>query len=202
MRLRIATEHSNPLAWSVVPILMGHLCTPITAVGQPLAQTTAESPFRLWPTGALQAQAPKNFSLQSPPYRVRPIPPEGPHIDPSEAESNEKAEIIAEICEPRLNGHGLAALYRKYSGRRVTVSAAAAATEFCFVVDASPQHPLPLAKVVQKLKQAAVIENFSFIEDKVDAALVILTKSEGTRCIERSLRVIKDGEPSPEGGSE
>jgi general secretion pathway protein D len=82
-------------------------------------------------------------------------------------------KIVEPIVQPKLNGNELAALYKKYTGRRVIVSAAAAQTEFAFVQEASPNDPLTYAQVAQLLKKAAVIENFVFVPDgEIDKLLV------------------------------
>jgi general secretion pathway protein D len=71
----------------------------------------------------------------------------------------------ADINEPKLSGTALAGLYRKYTGRRVIVSAAAATAEFSFVQEATPQDPLTFASAAELLKKAATIENFVFVPD-------------------------------------
>jgi len=82
-------------------------------------------------------------------------------------------KIVEPIVQPKLNGNDLAALYKKYTGRRVIVSAAAAQTEFAFVQEASPTDPLTYAEVAQLLKKAALIENFVFVPDgEIDKLLV------------------------------
>jgi general secretion pathway protein D len=82
-------------------------------------------------------------------------------------------KIVEPIVQPKLNGSELAALYKKYTGRRVIVSAAAAQTEFAFVQEASPNDPLTYAEVAQLLKKAALIENFVFVPDgEIDKLLV------------------------------
>ena len=82
-------------------------------------------------------------------------------------------KITEPIVQPKLNGNELAALYKKYTGRRVIVSAAAAQTEFAFVQEASPTDSLTYAEVAQLLKKAALIENFVFVPDgEIDKLLV------------------------------
>ncbi|HEY8962161.1 MAG TPA: secretin N-terminal domain-containing protein, partial [Luteolibacter sp.] len=82
-------------------------------------------------------------------------------------------KIVEPIVQPKLNGNELAALYKKYTGRRVIVSAAAAQTEFAFVQEASPNDPLTYGEVAQLLKKAALIENFVFVPDgDIDKLLV------------------------------
>jgi type II secretion system protein D len=88
-------------------------------------------------------------------------------------------KIIADINEPKLTGSALAGLYRKYTGHRVIVSAAASAAEFSFVQEATPQDPLTFAQAAELLKKAATIENFVFVPDAEDPTLEILTLSTG-----------------------
>ena len=85
-----------------------------------------------------------------------------------------QTKIIADINEPKLSGTALAGLYRKYTGRRVIVSAAAATAEFSFVQEATPQDPLTFAEAAELLKKAATIENFVFVPDVEDPNLDIL----------------------------
>ena len=88
-------------------------------------------------------------------------------------------KIIADINEPKLTGSALAGLYRKYTGHRVIVSAAAAVAEFAFVQEATPQDPLTFAQAAELLKKAATIENFVFVPDAEDPTLEILTIATG-----------------------
>lgn len=60
-----------------------------------------------------------------------------------------------------LTGEDLADLYRKFTGRRVTISAAASAAEFRFV----QQAPLTYGQAAQLLKKAALLEGFVFVPD-------------------------------------
>jgi type II secretion system protein D len=88
-------------------------------------------------------------------------------------------KIIADINEPKLTGSALAGLYRKYTGHRVIPSAAAAAAEFSFVQEASPQDPLTFAEAAELLRKAATLENFIFVPDAEDPTLEILTFASG-----------------------
>lgn len=110
--------------------------------------------------------------------QVQPRPARG-QVNPPAAGVNQDAvplaerKIVESIVQPKLNGNELAALYKKYTGRRVIVSAAAAQTEFAFVQEASPNDPLTYAEVAQLLKKAALIENFVFVPDgDIDKLLV------------------------------
>jgi hypothetical protein len=86
-----------------------------------------------------------------------------------------ETKIVANIVEPNLNGKALAALYRKFTGHRVIVAAAAAIAEFSFVQEASPQDPLTYAHAAALLRKSAAIENFVFIPDENNANLEFLT---------------------------
>ena len=66
-------------------------------------------------------------------------------------------EIVMDINLPSLHGNELAAIYRTCTGRRVIISAAAAAAEFSLVHEASSQHPVTKAEVVELIKKSAVI---------------------------------------------
>ena len=74
-----------------------------------------------------------------------------------------ETKITAPIEEFKLNGDGLAGLYHKFTGRRVIVVTAAAAAEFRFIQDASPQDPLTYDVAAQLLRKAAVVEGFVFV---------------------------------------
>jgi len=100
-----------------------------------------------------------------------------------------QTKIVADINEPKLSGNALAGLYRKYTGRRVIVSAAAAAAEFSFVQEATPQDPLTFADAAELLKKAATIESFVFVPDGQDPNLDILTHSSGIRPTGRGVEV-------------
>ncbi len=90
-----------------------------------------------------------------------------------------ETKITADINEPKLSGNALAGLYRKYTGRRVIVSAAASTAEFAFVQEATLEDPLTFAQAAELLKKAATIENFVFVPDGDDPNLDILTLSTG-----------------------
>ncbi|MEO5912644.1 MAG: secretin N-terminal domain-containing protein [Luteolibacter sp.] len=101
--------------------------------------------------------------------------------------------IIEDINEPKLTGNALAGLYRRYTGRRVIVSAAAAAAEFSFVQEATPQDPLTFAKAAELLRKAAIIENFVFVPDGQDKNLEFLTlPTGGIRPTQRGVEVYTD----------
>ncbi|MEI6674953.1 MAG: secretin N-terminal domain-containing protein [Verrucomicrobiota bacterium] len=108
-----------------------------------------------------------------------------------------ETKIVEPIEEVTLKGSELAILYRKYTGRRVIVAAAAATTEFSFIQDASPQDPLTYAQAAELLKKAAGIENFVFIPDEKDPNLDILAVS--TRPTGIGYDVFNENSPLPEG---
>jgi general secretion pathway protein D len=109
-------------------------------------------------------------------------------------------KITEAIVEPKLSGTALANLYRKYTGRRVIVSAAASSAEFSFVQDASVEDPLTYAEAAELLKKAATIENFVFVPDGADSNLDILTLATGgIRPTNRGVAVFTENDPLPEG---
>ncbi|MFN6045374.1 MAG: secretin N-terminal domain-containing protein [Verrucomicrobiota bacterium] len=108
--------------------------------------------------------------------------------------------ITEDIVEPKLSGNALAGLYRKYTGRRVIVSKAAADAEFSFVQEASPQDPLTFDKAAELLRKAATIENFVFVPDAQDPNLDVLTLATGgLRPTGRGVDVYNENDPLPDG---
>jgi type II secretion system protein D len=108
-----------------------------------------------------------------------------------------ETKIEEPIEKPTLNGTELAALYRKYTGRRVIVAAAAVAAEFAFVQDASPEDPLTYAQAAELLKKAASIENFVFVPDEKTPNLDILNVA--ARPVGTAYDVLNENDPLPEG---
>lgn len=99
---------------------------------------------------------------------VRPLVPPAPGgVAPAAAAANNvplaERKITEPIIEPKLTGNDLAGKYTAFTGRRVVVSAAAAAAEFAFVQDASPTNPLPYPEAAKLLKMAALMEGFVFV---------------------------------------
>jgi type II secretion system protein D len=90
-----------------------------------------------------------------------------------------ETKIVEDIIEKKLSGDALAGLYRRYTGRRVIVTTPAAAAEFAFVQEASPQDPLTYAQAAELLRKAAVLEGFVFTEHPQDPNLDILTVASG-----------------------
>jgi type II secretion system protein D len=108
--------------------------------------------------------------------------------------------IVEDIIEPKLSGNALAGLYRKYTGRRVIVSKAAADAEFSFVQEASPEDPLTFDKAAELLRKAATIENFVFVPDAQDPNLDVLTLATGgLRPTGRGVDVYNENDPLPDG---
>jgi type II secretion system protein D len=137
--------------------------------------------------------------IPAPQAPVRPAPRGQMNAPAAPAEDVPLADrkITEPIVQPKLNGNELAALYKKYTGRRVIVSAAAAQTEFAFVQEASPTDPLTYAQVAQLLKKAALIENFVFVPDgEIDKLLV---SSGGTNPKGAGLSVYDQTTGLPEG---
>ncbi len=87
--------------------------------------------------------------------------------------------IVEDIIEPKLSGNALAGLYRKYTGKRVIVTTAAAGAEFSFVQEASPEDPLTWAEAADLLRKAAVLENFVFVPDPQNPNWEILALATG-----------------------
>jgi len=109
-------------------------------------------------------------------------------------------KITEDIIEPKLSGNALAGLYRKYTGRRVIVSKAAADAEFSFIQEASPQDPLSFDKAAELLRKAATIENFVFVPDAQDPNLDVLTLATGgLRPTGRGVDVYNENDPLPDG---
>ncbi len=118
-------------------------------------------------------------------------------IDPVQLGDTQIVEAIEQL---KLSGNDLAALYRKYTGRRVIVASAAAQAEFEFIQPASPQDPLTYRKAAELLKIAATIENFVFVPDPSDPNLDILTlATAGLKPTGRGVSVYTENDPLPEG---
>jgi general secretion pathway protein D len=108
--------------------------------------------------------------------------------------------IVEAIEQLKLSGNDLAALYRKYTGRRVIVASAAAQAEFEFIQPASPEDPLTYSQAAELLKKAATIENFVFVPDPSDPSLDILTlATAGLKPTGRGVAVYTENDPLPEG---
>jgi len=96
---------------------------------------------------------------------------------------------------PKMTGDELSDLYRKFTGRRVTVSVAASAAEFRFIQRA----PLSYGDASQLLKKAALLEGFVFVPDPNMAGhdvLVVATGGENPKGI--GVEIIIDAADLPE----
>lgn len=148
-----------------------------------------------------------NISLlaqgQQPPA-IPPVNPDIPAINPVNANppaADPNQQLIVEDIEYiALSGNDLAGLYRKYTGRRVIVSSAAAKAEFEFIQPASPQNPLTYAQAAALLKKAATFENFIFVPDATDPNLDFLTlASSGASGKGRGFPLYTETDTLPEG---
>lgn len=143
------------------------------------------------------APAPQNANAGEPAADT-PKPASAP--DPKAGIPLGQNTITEDIIEPKLSGNALAGLYRKYTGRRVIVSKAAADAEFSFIQEASPQDPLSFDKAAELLRKAATIENFVFVPDAQDPNLDVLTLATGgLRPTGRGVDVYNENDPLPDG---
>ncbi len=119
-----------------------------------------------------------------------------------ETDDYNSIKITEDIIEPKLNGTALASLYRKYTGRRVIVSSAAANAEFSFIQDASAQNPLTYKQAAELLRKAAIIEQFVFVPHPQDPNLDILSlSSAGIRPPSIGLDIYNDVSKLPDNDS-
>jgi type II secretion system protein D len=120
---------------------------------------------------------------------------------PGVAKPLPEEKIIRENLEYlALSGNDLAALYRKYTGKRVIVSSGAAKAEFEFIQPASAEDPLTYAEAAELLKKAATIENFIFVPDATDPNLTFLTlATAGIRPTNRGVPIFTELDKLPDG---
>ncbi|MGJ8633476.1 MAG: secretin N-terminal domain-containing protein [Luteolibacter sp.] len=134
---------------------------------------------------------------------IREIPQPAPAVpvDVAVVPDDLGTTIIQEPIElPKLSGNDLAALYRKYTGRRVIVASQAALAEFSFIQPASKEDPLTYAEAATLLRKAATIENFVFVPDASDPNLDILTlATAGLKPTGRGVEVYTESDILPEG---
>ncbi len=96
---------------------------------------------------------------------------------------------------PKITGNDLADLYRKFTGRRVTVSVAAADAEFRFV----QPPPLTYGEAAQLIKKAALLEGFVFVPDaNMENHDVLVIATGGANPKGEGLEVIIDPADLPE----
>jgi hypothetical protein len=86
-----------------------------------------------------------------------------------------ETKIVTGFVESKLNAKALAELYRKFTGRRVTVDPVAATAEFTFLYEASPEDPLTYAVAAELVRRSAGIEGFAFVSDTKDENHDVLT---------------------------
>ncbi|MCF7667786.1 MAG: hypothetical protein K9M60_03290 [Akkermansiaceae bacterium] len=150
------------------------------------------------PVRGRQGLLPRPNAAAPQPANAAPKPASAP--DPNPGIPLGENKISEDIVEPKLSGTALAGLYRKYTGRRVIVSKAAADAEFSFVQEASAQDPLTFDKAAELLRKAATIENFVFVPDAQDPNLDVLTLATGgLRPTGRGVDVYNENAPLPEG---
>ncbi len=155
-------------------------------------------------TGLAQPPEPPLVTPQPPAPPAAPAVPGQPAPPPAPPGAADiplaEQKITEPITQPKLTGVDLADLYRKYTGRRVIISAQAATAEFSFVQDASATDPLTYGQAAELLKKAATIENFVFVPDSTDPNLDILTFSAGgLNPKSRGVPVYTEGTTLPEG---
>lgn len=175
---------------------------PPAGVTPPAVKTPPTIPGKTPPTipgknpSGIPGKTPPGGAAKTPPLPAVPlVPSRKPARDPNVPLADTK--IVEAIEQASLKGSELAALYRKYTGRRVIVSAAAAAAEFSFMQDASPEEPLTYAEAAELLRKAAGIENFVFMPDDQDKNLDFLTVS--TRLPGLAYNVFNENDLLPEG---
>jgi general secretion pathway protein D len=167
--------------------------------GQPAAQNQTETDGPGAPPSPGQAPAPIVPPAVPTPAPAPGTPPAPPAAPQAPAVPLEQTIIDEDIVEPKLSGNELAGLYRKYTGRRVLVTSAAAAAEFSFIQDASPEDPLTYALAADLLRKAAVLESFVFVPDATDPNLDILTlATSGIRPSQRGIDVYTEADALPD----
>jgi general secretion pathway protein D len=155
------------------------------------AQDASEAPPGVPIPGEIPAPASPSATIPKPSKPKSSATPATPAL--------QDTQITSDINEQKLSGNALAGLYRKYTGRRVIVSSAAATAEFTFVQEVTPQDPLTFKQAAELLKKAATIEGFVFVPDEQDPNLDILTASAGIRPTARGVNVYNENSVLPEG---
>jgi type II secretion system protein D len=157
-------------------------------------------PFLLIPLLALRLLA-QNEEVPAIPGIPQPPAPVAAPIPANIDAANLGDTLIEESIEQlKLSGDDLAALYRKYTGRRVIVASTAAAAEFRFVQPASPQDPLTYREAAELLRKAATIESFIFVPAGDGSELDYLTlATAGLKPTGIGVKVYTENDPLPEG---
>ncbi|MGE9269454.1 MAG: secretin N-terminal domain-containing protein [Verrucomicrobiales bacterium] len=141
----------------------------------------AQTPPTVTPPGVPQPPAPR--PLVAPPG----VPEAGNAIQVEEVDPN--LVLREDQVHAAINGDALAELYRKFTGRRVTVSRAAAAAEFRFIQAA----PMTYGEATQLLKKAALLEGFVFVPDaNMDGHDVLVVATGGPNPKGEGIEVIID----------
>ena len=116
-------------------------------------------------------------TAQEPPV---PVPPQPGGAQPAVAgqPADPNTVINEDVVLPGITGENLAELYRKYTGRRVTVSVAASQAQFNFIQPA----PLTYGEAAELIKKAALLEGFVFIADPLieNHDLLVFSGAAGT----------------------
>jgi len=161
------------------------------------AQNPEDAPPGVPVPGAFPAQP----AGEPQPPEVAPELPPGivPELAPQPQPDLGATLITEPIEELKFSGDALAGLYRKYTGRRVIPTGAAAIQEFRFVQDASPADPLTYAQAAELLKIAATLEGFVFVPHPQNSNLDILTASAGDRPTKVGVAVYNENSTLPEG---
>lgn len=157
-------------------------------------------PYLLIPLLALRLLAQNEEVPAIPGIPQQPVPVEAPI--PADAVAADLGDTLIEesIEQLKLSGDDLAALYRKYTGRRVIVASTAAAAEFRFVQPASPQDPLTYREAAELLRKAATIESFIFVPAGDGSKLDYLTlATAGLKPTGIGVKVYTENDPLPEG---
>lgn len=116
-------------------------------------------------------------------------PPPGP-VDPTTV-------IQEDIIQPKLNGDDLAELYKRFTGRRVSVSPEAGTAEFRFVQRA----PMTYREAALLLKKAALLSGFVFVPDPnpgLENHDVLVTAAGGVNPKGEGVEVVLDPADLPE----
>lgn len=142
-------------------------------------------------------------AIPAPPAQAEIVPPiVNPAVEQAPVNQADLGDtpITENIEQIKFSGNDLAALYSRWTGRRVIVSSAAAEAEFTFIQPASPQNPLTYRGAAELLKKAATIENFVFVPDATDPNLDILTlATAGLKPTGRGVAVFTDKDILPQG---